>query len=351
MKEIEAIYNNLFNEWEYGRYLQAVLIFVSFYLALVFVRFLIEKSLKKAVKKTPFDFDDLIVSLLDSFGVVFYFIVSLFAASLVLDIGNQVDLWLKRLISVAVAYYAVKALNTIIRYFFKKYSAASLENSQDPTALKVLSAVIQIFIWVLAVLLILQNFGYNISTLLGGLGIVGIAVAFSLQNVLEDIFSFFTIYFDKPFKVGDFIVIGKDSGTVKKIGIKSTRVKTPQGQELIISNKELTGVRVNNYKRMKTRQVKFEFGVTYETSGEKLEKIPEILAEIIGKIELSKHKRTHFRKFGESALIFETVFTIEDSSFEKYVDIRQLINLEVVKRFEKEKIKFAYPTQTVFLRK
>ena len=350
MQNLLDVYNTLFIDWEYGKYLQAVSIFFIFYLALILVRILVEKSLKNAVKKTKLDFDDLIVNLLDSFGMSFYFIMSLSMAVQVLDVSSSADLWIKRIVFVAISFYVVKAVNTIMRYGFKKYSSCATRDSQDPTALKVLDTFLEILIWILALLIVLQNFGYNISTLLGGLGIVGIAVAFGLQNVLEDIFSFFTLYFDKPFKIGDFVVVGKDSGTVKKIGIKSTRIKTLQGQQLVISNKELTGTRVNNYKKMKTRRVEFEFGVTYSTSSAKLEKIPAIVEGIIKKIDLVEHKRTNFKELGEFALVFQVVYLIEDASYEKFVDIRQEINLDLVKKFEKEKIEFAYPTSTVYVR-
>ncbi|MBD3280670.1 mechanosensitive ion channel [Candidatus Dojkabacteria bacterium] len=348
--EIQKIYDSMFFDWDYGVYLQSALIFILVYSILYLFRLSLERGLKRAAERTKFDLDDLIVEILDSFGLPFYFIVSLFAAVQVLDVGTDLNLWFKRIVFAAVLFYAVKAVNTLIRYSFRKYGEKTAKDSQDPTALKVLNSFIELVVWIVAALILMQNFGYNITTLLGGLGIAGIAVAFGLQNVLEDIFSFFTLYFDKPFKIGDFIVVGDDAGTVKRIGIKSTRIRTLQGQELVISNKELTGTRVNNYKKLKNRRIEFEFGVTYGTPHKKLEKIPSIVESVVSKIDAVEHDRTHLKEFGDSALVFETVFIVDDSSYDVYMDVRQQINLAMIKSFEKEKIEFAFPTQTVFVK-
>ena len=197
----------------------------------------------------------------------------------------------------------------------------------------------------------IQNLGYNVSGLLAGVGIGGIAIAFALQNVLADVFASITIYFDKPFKVGDYIVIGADSGTVKNIGIKSTRIQTLQGQELVVSNKELTEARIHNYKKMKTRRVVFEFGVEYDTPTKKMKKIPGMLDKIFKKVDGADMERVHFKSFGDSALLYEVVYYISTKEYKIYMDIQEEMNLELKQAFEKEKISMAYPTQTLYLKK
>ena len=186
---------------------------------------------------------------------------------------------------------------------------------------------------------------------MAGLGIGGIAIAFALQNILSDIFASFSIYFDKPFKVDDFIIIGDDKGVVKKIGIKSTRIQTLQGEELVISNKELTESRVHNYKKMERRRIVFVFGVTYETPTEKVKKIPSIIKDIIEKTELADIDRVHFKEFADFSLNFEVVYYLKTSDYAEYMDTQQEINLAMKEHFEKEQIEFAYPTQTVFVHK
>jgi small-conductance mechanosensitive channel len=198
---------------------------------------------------------------------------------------------------------------------------------------------------------IMSNLGFDVTSLVAGLGIGGIAVALALQSVLSDVFSSFSIYFDKPFQAGDFIIVGQHMGIVKHIGIKSTRIQTLQGEELIISNKELTSARVQNFKKMEKRRITFTFGVTYQTPVKKLKKIPEMVKEIVAKIELADLDRVHFRKYGDFSLNFEVVYYVKIPDYGKYMDTQQEINLALKERFEKEGIEFAYPTQTIFLNK
>ena len=249
---------------------------------------------------------------------------------------------------------AIIVIQKIIDYGFKKLLKKRQKEDKgkfDPTVINLFQKISRIILWAIALLIFLQNLGYDITALIEGLGIGGIAIAFALQNVLSDIFSSFTIYFDKPFEVGDFIIIGNDKGTVKSIGIKSTRIETLQGEELIVSNKELTETRVNNYKKMKKRRIVFNFGVIYDTPIEKIKKIPQIVKNIIHNIKITEIDRVHFTKFGDSSLDFEVVYYINSSEYNDYMDTQQDINLKIKQEFEKENIAFAYPTQTVFVNK
>jgi small-conductance mechanosensitive channel len=176
-------------------------------------------------------------------------------------------------------------------------------------------------------------------------------LAFGLQHILGDIFASFSIFFDKPFNVGDFIIVGDNMGVVKKVGIKSTRVQSLWGQEVVIPNKELTSARINNYKKMERRRVQFSFGVVYDTSAENLEKVLEITKGIVEKIELAELDRVHFKEYGNYSLNFEVIYYVNTPDYNKYMDIQQEINLLLKKRFEKEGITFAYPTQTVIVNK
>ena len=177
------------------------------------------------------------------------------------------------------------------------------------------------------------------------------AIALAVQNILGDMFSSFSIYFDRPFEVGDFIIVGDHMGVVKKIGLKTTRIQALQGEEIVISNAELTSTRIRNFKKMQKRRIVFTVGVTYDTPKEKLEKIPSIVATIMAKVENADLDRVHFKEFADSSLNYEIVFYALTGDFGKYMDSRQAINLGLIEAFGKEGIEFAFPTQTVHLAK
>ena len=207
--------------------------------------------------------------------------------------------------------------------------------------------------------MVLTNLGVEITPLIAGLGVGGIAIALALQVILGDLFNAFVIYFDKPFKEGDFIIIGSDMGVVKDIGIKTTRIQALSGQELVMSNTDLTNSRINNYKKMEKRRVPFSFGVTYDTPAKKLEKIKIIVADIVKACDKKygtknasiNLDRVHFKSFGGSSLDYEVVYYVPTADYNKYMDIQEFINLELVKVFEKEKIEFAFPTRTIYMKK
>jgi len=212
----------------------------------------------------------------------------------------------------------------------------------------ILKKVVQVVVYTFAFLIILWVFDINLSGVVVGLGVGGIAIALALQNILSDALSAFSIYFDRPFEIGDFIVIGDYAGTVTKIGIKSTRVKLLQGEELVISNKELTSKSVRNFKKLERRRIVFTVKVIYDTSVEKLKKIPKIVAKIIKETELAELDRVHFREFGDFSLDFEVVYYIATGDYTKYMDIQQQINYGILEEFEKENIEMAYPTQKIY---
>lgn len=335
-------------------YLVALGVFVIGLIVLKIFKMIVLAKVKKIVNHTITEFDDLIINTVDSVGGPFYFFFSLFFALKFVSVPEIISRVVYYILLIIGVYYAVMGLQNIIDYGFKKLLKKRQQDDKgkfDPHIINLFRKISRIVIWSIAILIFLQNLGYDISALIAGLGIGGIAIAFALQNILSDIFSSFTIYFDKPFEVGDFIIIGSDMGTVKQIGIKSTRIQTLQGQELVVSNRELTETRVNNYKKMKKRRIVLTFGVVYSTPVEKLKKIPEIIKKIIDDIEITDLDRIHFNKFGEFSLDFEAVYYVDSSEYNDYMDTQQNVNLAIKEQFEKEEIKFAYPTQTVYVNK
>lgn len=330
----------------------AVLIFIGVAIALKVFQVAIVAKLKSLAKKTKTDIDDIAINAIHAIHWPFYVLISLFIALKFVDVSDIISQWAYYIILIAVIYYAIRVVQKFIDYGAKKImQKREAENRADTGMVKILSGIAKFTLWVVAFLLILSNLGYNINSLIAGLGIGGLAVALALQNVLGDLFSAIAIYFDQPFKDGDFIIIGTDKGIVKKIGIKTTRIQTLQGEELIISNNELTSVRVQNFGKMERRRIVFSIGVDYNTPHAKLKNIPDMIREIIERQDKTEVDRIHFKKFGDSSLNYEIVFYINAPEYPVYMDIQQSINLDIVEKFEKEKIEIAYPTTTVYVKK
>ena len=227
------------------------------------------------------------------------------------------------------------------------------KKSQVKNAVSLIKFIARSIIWSIALLLCVENIGIDITALVAGLGIGGIAIALAAQNILSDLFASLAIVLDKPFEIDDYIVVGDISGTVEQIGIKTTRIRALSGEELVCSNADLLGSRVRNYKRMKERRAIFELGVVYQTPHNLLTKIPEIIEKIIENAEFARFDRANFKSFGDSSLLFEIVFYVSapGNDYNEYMKVQQGINYEIFKKFEELKIDFAYPTQTLHISK
>lgn len=307
--------------------------------------------LKALSKKTSNQLDDIVMESINSISWPFYVLVSLYAGLQILNLPQLAGRMIFFVFIICIAYYAVKFLEDLAEFGFNKIIEKRKEEDQSAGIIGFLRIMTKIFLWLGAGVLVVSNMGYDVTSLIAGLGIGGIAVALALQNILGDLFSSFAIYFDKPFKIGDFVIVGSDMGTVKKVGIKTTRIETLEGQELVVSNSELTAARINNYGRMEKRRVVFSFGVTYDTPKKKLEKIPSFVKGIIDEQEGVEFDRAHFKSFGESSLLYEVVYYRLTGDYNQYMDTQQDINLALVGKFEEEGIEFAFPTQTIHLKK
>jgi len=221
------------------------------------------------------------------------------------------------------------------------------EHPEAVAAMDVLGFVIRLVVWTIVILVILDNLGIEITALIAGLGIGGVAVALATQNILGDLFASLSIVLDKPFVVGDFLSIGEFLGSVEKVGIKTTRVRSLSGEQLIFSNNDLLNSRIRNFGRMFQRRVVFTLGVTYETPTEKLRRIPAIIRDAVEAHEKVRFDRAHFQKYGDFALIFEAVYFVLSPDYNHYMDIQQNVNLTIFERFAEEGINFAYPTRTI----
>lgn len=304
--------------------------------------------LESISKKTQTDLDDLAIRVIESFKAPFYYFSALYVAISYLSFPDIVDKIALVLFTILLSYYGVKALQVVVEYFIMR---AVKDKDETHVPMGMIRTGIKAVIWILGGLFILSNLGIEITSFIAGLGIGGIAIALALQNILTDLFSSFAIYFDKPFEIGDFIIVGEHMGIVERIGIKTTRIRALQGEEIVISNKELTSTRIQNFKKMQERRVVFPFGVIYGTSNEKMNKIPSIVKEAVEKEESARFDRSHFKDFGNSSLNFESVYYILSGDYNEYMDVQERINLSVKEAFEKEGIEMAFPTQTIYIEK
>jgi small-conductance mechanosensitive channel len=326
-------------------------VFVAFLILKIVQRILL-RHLSRMALRTETQINDLLVSVLSRTKLFFLFIVSVYVASnlLVLE-PDIVKIWNKIFFIVVIiqmAIWAGRGLNFLISANVKRRMA---DDAASATTISVLGFISKLMLWSIALLLMLDNLGVNITSLVAGLGIGGIAVALAAQNILGDLFASLSIVIDKPFVIGDFIVVDQMKGTVEHIGLKTTRLRSLGGEQLIFANNDLLKSRIQNYKRMVERRIVFGFGVIYQTPPEKLPLINDMVREIIVRQEQVRFDRVHFKEYGESSLNFEAVYFVRSQDFNLYMDIQQAINLEIFKRFQEERIEFAYPTRTLFLQK
>lgn len=334
-------------------YLFSLGVFVGVFLVLRIFKGSVVKRLRKLAKATKSDLDDLLIEIIGSIGYPMYLLVSIGIALQFIEQPPFLKAFGFTIALIVIVYTIIRAIQQFIDYIFTKGVEKRLveDASFDPSIIRLLAKALKGAVWIVAILLVAQNLGYNITALVAGLGIGGIAIAFALQGILSDIFASFSIYFDKPFKTGDFIIVGDDMGTIKHIGLKSTRIQTLQGEELVISNKELTETRIHNHKKMERRRIGFRFGVVYDTPTKKLRQIPQMVKDIVAAQELVDVDRVHFAEFGDFSLNFQVMYYMNVPDYTAYMDAQQAINFAIKEKFEQEDIEFAYPTQTVYVKK
>jgi len=342
-----SLWNN--SAWEYAI---AGAVFLGLLLLLKLFQLVLLGKLKKLAKNTKSDIDDVLLDVIGHVKPFFYILVSLFVSAQTLELHSIIAKIIDLLFYVALIAEAIAIVEAIATYGMKQYLKKREEDNANQKAMVNMALVfIRISLWSLGFLFILSNLGVNISSLIASLGIGGIAIAFALQNLLSDIFSSFSILFDKPFSIGDFIVVGKDSGTVEKIGLKTTRIRTLRGEEMVIPNKDLTSARVQNLKTMERRRELLNFSVEYGTTTTKLEKIPGIVQKIVESNKDATFDRCHLVSLGDSSLDFESVYYIENAEYDVYLDTKQNVNLSLLEALDGEGIVLAYPTQTIHLQK
>jgi len=326
----------------------AIILFVGVALRLL-LQFALRR-LKRLARRTPGRFDDLVVELMDKTKPLFIVVASIYAGSLVLTLPDPAVSALRILFVIALLFQAGYWGNGLVSFWIRRTVRRRLDqDAESATSISALGFILKILLWAVVVLLALENLGVDITTLIAGLGIGGIAIALAVQNVLGDLLASLSIIVDKPFVIGDFIVVGDQMGNVERIGLKTTRVRSISGEQVVFSNSDLLSSRVRNYKRMYERRIVFGFGVVYQTPSDALESIPGLVREIVESQPNVRFDRCHFRSFGDSSLDFETVYYVDTPDYNLYMDAQQAINLAILRAFEEREIEFAYPTQTLYI--
>ncbi|MEO6177402.1 MAG: mechanosensitive ion channel family protein [Flavobacterium circumlabens] len=338
--------NNTLLKW----IIAASIIAISFLCIKIF-KFLIIKKLKKWAATTKTNWDNFVIDVVEKSVIPLLYLSSCYWALLSLEFNETVD----KVIHIAYLFSFTFFVLKIISAAFKKFVYSYIQREEDSESKQKqaggLIAIVNIIIWICGIIFLIDNMGYNVTTLIAGLGVGGIAIALAAQAVLGDLFSYFVIFFDRPFEIGDYVSLGSDSGVIEYIGIKTTRIRTLSGEQLICSNTDLTNSRLHNYKRMEKRRVVFHLGVTYDTSTAQLSKIPEIVKEIIILRPELQYDRRHFSGFGDFSLNFEFVYFVSSPDYNLYMEHQQGVYLDIFTAFEKQSIDFAFPTQTLVINK
>jgi len=302
-------------------------------------------------RQTTTDVDDLVAELGARTRLRLLAILAVYAGSLVLTLPEELSSWIGVVAWVAFLIQVAIWGDALISFWLTRYQQELVEKDADRvTTVRALSFIVRLCLYLLVVLLALDNIpGIEVTALIGSLGIGGIAVALAVQNILGDLFASLSIALDKPFVLGDSIVVGDARGTVEHIGLKTTRIRSLSGEQLIISNNDLLSSRIHNYGRMSDRRVVFTVGVSCETPYKKLQEIPSMLREIVEAQQHVRFDRAHLKAFGDFSLDFEVVYHVLEPDYDLYMDTQQAINLAIVRRFAEEGIQIPYPTQVVYV--
>ena len=336
----------------FGNSLESYLITFGLFLGLLCLLLIINKVLFKHVRhlvqKTKNELDDALLDIAQKHIVPICYFASIFIVLNGLVLNEGIYFAVKAILVIGLVVQITRmAASGVLFVISTKFTS----QSQSAAVTKSITSFVRALVWGIGFVFILDNLGFDVNAVIAGLGIGAIAIAFAAQAILGDLFNYFVIFFDRPFEEGDFVIVDDLMGVVEHIGIKTTRISSLGGEQLVFSNTDLTSSRIRNYKRMAKRRVVFKFGVVYQTSSEKLRTITKVVKTTIEKLENVTFDRAHFTAFGDSSLDFEVVYYVMGSDYNRYMDVQQEINLEIFDSFEKNGIDFAYPTQTLFLNK
>ncbi|HYE54100.1 MAG TPA: mechanosensitive ion channel family protein [Chitinophagaceae bacterium] len=336
--------NNTVRDWAI-----ALSIILGLLLLIRFFRLIVFRRIKGWAQRTESKVDDFAVRIIERSILPLLYLASVYSGVSYLAFPARVERIIHVAFLVAGTFFVLRLISAFIHFFLFRAIRHHENRDSKEKQLRGILLIINIVVWIIGLVFLLDNLGYNVTAVITGLGIGGIAIALASQVILGDLFSYFVIFFDRPFEIGDFIVVDDKSGTVEYVGIKTTRVRALSGEQLIFSNTNLTNSRVHNFKRMQLRRIVFTLGIVYETPAEKLKKIPGMVKDIITAQPDLVFDRGHFAGYGDFSLKFEFVYLVKSDDYNLYMDRQQSIYLAIFEAFEKEGIAFAYPTQSVLV--
>lgn len=338
--------------WYENTVQEYLITFGGILLALLLVK-LFKKSVMSRLQRwsehTETHVDDYVIRTLDKYIIPIVYVVVVYVGLNYLNLSEKVENVLSVALTVVITFFAIRFVSATILQLLSHYVRRQENGVEKVKQLGGVMLLINVMIWGIGLLFFFDNIGYDVTAVVAGLGIGGIAIALAAQNILGDLFNYFVIFFDRPFEIGDFLIIDDKLGVVENIGIKTTRIKSLSGEQLVFSNSDLTSSRIHNYKRMQRRRILFGIGVVYQTSYENLKKIPEVLKSIVLEQDNVEFDRAHFKNYGDSSLNFEVVYFILSSDYNMYMDIQQEINFRIFEEFKRMDVEIAYPTRTLFL--
>lgn len=342
----QVYYNNTVRQ-----YFTALGVIIGGAILVLALKKVIIKRLQAWAAKTPGTWDDFIIESISRFVVPILHWTIVYWAIHLLDLSKRTEHFIQIATSVVVTYFVLRLISSIVMVVLKSEVRKQESGDIKIKQLGGLMMIVNVFIWFLGIVFLLSNWGIEVTPIIAGLGIGGIAVALAAQNILGDLFSYFVIFFDRPFEAGDFITVDDKMGTIEYVGIKTTQIRALGGEQIIIGNSNLTNSRIHNYKRMVQRRIIFSLDVEYGTPTQTLRQIVPLLRTIIQKHKLTTFDRAHFAYYKDWSLRFEVVYFVLSADFNTYMDIQQEINFEIYEEFEKRKINFAFPTQSMVIRR
>jgi small-conductance mechanosensitive channel len=314
------------------------------------IRRYILKWLEQFSARTVTHFDDLLISGVEKFILPFLYLFVNYTILKQLNLHPTVEKVLDGGMAVITMFFAVRLINHGMQLLINGYMRRKGETEERIRHLNGMLIVVKALVWIIGLLTLANNFGFDVSTLLASLGVGGIAIALASQAILGDLFSYLVIFFDKPFEIGDFVILTGDvMGTVEYIGIKTTRIRSLSGEQLILSNTNMTNSVIRNYKRMERRRAVFTIRVLYQTSLEQVQMIPGMITDIVKSQKDIMFDRAHLLEYGATSINFEVVYYMLTADYNQYMDTQQTILYSIHREFIKRGIQFAYPVQTVFV--
>jgi small-conductance mechanosensitive channel len=282
-------------------------------------------------------------------GMFFLFVISIYAGASFLTMPDRVSKILLTAVTISAFWQVGIWISTAVTTWLQlKQQQAMAHDRAAAGSFGIIAFVARALIWALVLLLTLDNLGVNITALVAGLGVGGIAVALAVQNVLGDLLASLSITLDRPFVVGDAIAVDDFNGTVEQIGIKSVRLRSVNGEQIVMSNADLLKSRLRNYGRMIERRIQFVVGLALDSPPDKLTKVPAALRAIVEAEKNTRFDRSHFARIGSGSLEFETVYYVTTADYGVYMDIQQRINLKVIEMLAQEELELAIPVQRVW---